>query len=468
MAQAQTIDVSTLIDNRKLDAFNWGLVILSFFVILSDGFDIGAIAIAAPELRKIGVISSPSDIGWVLSASLWAILIGSPIGGFIGDRYGRRVAIILSCLIFGIFTLTIAWATSVNELIAMRFLAGVGIGGLLPNIIALNAEFAPKRYRATLVILMFCGITFGGAVPGVVGATLMPSYGWPIIFWIGGITPLVMAVLVRLFMPESLKFLVLRENRAKSPRIRQQIEKSLARLNRGIAVEPNTNFVASGETQYGGFSPTRLFKNGLGWITPLLWLCFICNLLSFYFITSGLPSVMTNAGIPATETYLGVTLFQIGGTLGGLTLSRPIDLKGLLPVAILFAIAIPIVGLIGFAATSMTWLWIDLFLAGFCSLGLQFGLNASSALIYPTAFRSNGSGWAFGIGRFGSAFGSYLGGAVLALHLPLPNLYMLVAIPYVVGTVAAIALVAVYRRRFGGFGLGLRDTAEATAAARSR
>lgn len=458
---ATTIDVSGLIDNRKVSWFNWGLVILSFFVILSDGFDIGAIAIAAPELRKIGVISSPSDIGFVLSASLWAILIGSPVGGFIGDRFGRRVAIALSCLIFGIFTWTIAWAGSVGEVVAMRFLAGIGIGGLLPNIIALNAEFAPKRMRATLVILMFCGITFGGAIPGVVGSTLMPSYGWQIIFWIGGVVPVAMAVLAYLLMPESLKFLVLQENRSKSPGIRRRIERILGRLKPGIALAPDTNFVASGEKRYSNFRPKQLFQDGLGWITPLLWLCFICNLLSFYFITSGLPSVMTAAGIPASETFLGVTLFQIGGTIGGLALSRPIDLKGLLPVAILFLLSIPIVGLIGFASASTTWLWIDLFLAGFCSLGLQFGLNASSALIYPTAFRSNGSGWAFGIGRFGSAAGSYMGGAVLALHLTLPTLYMLVAIPYVVGAVVATALVVIYRRRFGGYGLGLRDAAEA-------
>jgi len=456
---AQTVDVSALIDQRRVTWFNWGLVILSFFVILFDGYDIGAVSFAGPYLIREWHFP-PQEMGWVISASLWGILVGSPILGFVGDRWGRKVAIILSSIIYGIFTLAIVWASDIDQLRMLRFGAGIGIGGLLPNIIALNAEFAPKRLRATLVIIMFCGITFGGAVPGIVSASLVPHYGWRLLFWIGGVLPLVMAALVAALMPESLKFLVV----AGKPRAR--IVRILRALEPTTPLPADAQFVVRDEKQYRGFSPKYLFSDGLAGITITLWICFITNLMAFYFIQSWLPIVLPAAHIPVTDAAWAATLFQIGGTIGGLALARPIDTKGLAPVLWLFVVSIPVVALIGFLGLlNEALLFVMVTLAGFCSLGLQFGLNAASALIYPTAFRSNGSGWAFAIGRFGSATGPLVGALLIANHVPLQWLYAIAAVPYVIGAISAVGLTRFYYRRFqGGLGTAHDDYVRAVGA----
>lgn len=456
---AQIVDVSALIDQRKVTWFNWSLVIFSFFVILFDGYDIGAVSFAGPHLIREWHFA-PQEMGPVISAGLWGILLGSPVLGFVGDRWGRKVAIVVSSAVYGVFTLAVVWASNVDQLIYLRFGAGLGIGGLLPNIIALNAEFAPKRLRATLVIIMFCGITFGGSVPGIVSASLVPAHGWRLLFWIGGVLPLVMAVLVAGLMPESLKFLVV------TGKPRHRIIKILRALAPTTAFPEEAQFVIRDEKQYQGFNPKYLFGDGLAGITITLWICFICNLMAFYFIQGWLPIVLPAAHIPITDAAWAGTLFQIGGTVGGLVLARPIDTKGLAPVLWLFALSIPVVALIGFVGLqNEALLFIMVTLAGFCSLGLQFGLNAASALIYPTAFRSNGSGWAFAIGRFGSATGPLIGGVLIANHVPLEWLYALGAVPYVVGTIAAIGLTRFYYRRFqGGLGTAHDDYVRAVGA----
>jgi MFS transporter, AAHS family, 4-hydroxybenzoate transporter len=459
MAQAQTFDVSQFIDDRKINGFNWGLVIFSFFVIMFDGYDIGAVSFAGPHLIAEWHIDRAA-MGPAISAGLFGILFGSPILGFVGDRWGRKIAIVISTLIFGIFTLVIVWTTGIDQLTYLRFFAGIGIGGLLPNIIALNAEFAPKRMRATMVIIMFCGITFGGSLPGLVSIWLVPSYGWHILFYIGGILPLVMAVLVAAFMPESLKYLVVRS------RPRERIVKILQAMSPGASFPADANFVVRDEKQYAGFNPKYLFSDGLAGITITLWICFVCNLMAFYFIQGWLPIVLTSANLPISQAAWAGTLFQLGGTVGGLVLARPIDTRGLAPVLWLFIVSIPVVALIGFLGLqSEALLFLMVSLAGFCSLGLQFGLNAASALIYPTAFRSNGSGWAFGIGRFGSVAGPLIGGVLIGMHMPLTWLYVCGAVPYVIGTISAVGLTRFYYRRFqGGLGTAHDDYARGVAA----
>lgn len=454
MAQEQSINVAQLIDERRMTAFNIGLVVFSFLILISDGFDIAAIAFAVPHLLREWQITDRSALGPVFSASLFGILFGSPLFGYLGDRFGRKTAAVVSCLTFGVFTLAAAWATSLTHLLWLRALAGIGIGGLLPNMIALNGEYAPRRLRATLIILMFCGVTFGGAIPGAVSNWLVPTYGWQIIFIIGGVLPIVLAGCAALWLPESAKYLVVKQDRPALTRI-------LARIAPNLTVGPDTKFVNPDEKLYSGFSPKYLFADGMHLITPLLWLCFAVNLMGFYFLASWMPTLLTGQKVLSpTDAATATALVQIGGTLGGLVISRPMDSKGFWPVALLFAGAIPCVALIGFAATtSSTALMVNAFLAGFCVLGLQFGLNAASAMVYPTSFRSNGSGWAFGIGRFGSIAGPILGGYLVAAKLPLQSLFLVAAIPFVFGAVACFILARLYDVRFKGSGLGERHAA---------
>jgi AAHS family 4-hydroxybenzoate transporter-like MFS transporter len=455
----EAIDVARFVDEQKFGAFHVKLLILSFFIVLFDGYDIGAAPFAAPSWLKAWGIADRAALAPVLAASLIGILFGAPILGFVGDVFGRKKAIIVSCLIFGGFTWAGAWADSLHAMWWLRLLAGVGIGGLLPNLIALNAEFAPRRMRATMIILMFTGITFGGSVPGAVAAWWVPHYGWSIIFVIGGVAPIIMAAVAGVALPESIKYLTVKGRAA-------QVARILNAMQPGAAVSPGAKFVLADERHATSFSPRLLLSDGLATITPLLWLLFVLNLMGFYFLASWNPTLLASANVSQGMAAIGTALFQIGGTIGGLTLSRPIDRKGFLPVTILFVIAVPVIASIGYVGRiSPALLMLVLVLGGFCVLGLQFGLNAASAMIYPTAVRSNGSGWAFGIGRFGSIAGPYVGGYLIARHVPIEHLYALAAIPFAIGAVACYALTRLYYARFKGYGLGQREILDQPAAA---
>jgi MFS transporter, AAHS family, 4-hydroxybenzoate transporter len=482
MAEDAAIDVARFVDEQKFGAFHVKLLILSFFLILFDGYDIGAAAFAAPSWIKAWGLASRAALAPVLAASLIGILFGAPILGFVGDMFGRKKAIIISCLVFGGFTLIGAWAGSLDAMWYLRFLAGIGIGGLLPNIIALTAEFAPRRMRATMIILMFTGITFGGSVPGAVSAWLVPHYGWPILFVIGGVAPIAMALVAAAALPESIKYLTVKRHDAEVARIVAAMQPGVAapppyppprgtprRERRGDPVAGEAKgggFVLADERHATSFSPRLLFSDGLAAITPLLWLLFVLNLMGFYFLASWNPTLLATANVSEGMAAIGTALFQIGGTIGGLTLSRPIDRKGFLPVTVLFAIAVPVIASVGYVGhISPLLLMLVLLLGGFCVLGLQFGLNAASAMIYPTAVRSNGSGWAFGIGRFGSVAGPYVGGYLIARHVPIEQLYVLATIPFALGAVVCFVLTRLYHARFKGYGLGQRELLDQPAAA---
>src|SRR5258708_10730949 len=189
MANQSEVQVSRLLDERGLSSFQIKLLIWSFFIVLIDGYDIAAIAFAAPHLvRAWGV--APGALGPVFSASLVGILFGSAIFGWVGDRYGRKAALVGSNLWFGIFTLAAAYVSNLDQMFWLRLLAGVGIGGVIPNVVAVNAESAPRHLRATLpIIAVPCGPTTP-AIPAFLALALVPTYGLPILFHIGGFLPL--------------------------------------------------------------------------------------------------------------------------------------------------------------------------------------------------------------------------------------------------------------------------------------
>src|SRR6516165_358318 len=236
MSAGQEVRVSQLLDEGGLSSFQIKLIIWSFFLVLIDGFDIAAIAFAAPYLVKAWNLS-PGALGPVFSASLVGILFGSAIFGWVGDRYGRKAALVGSNLLFGIFTFAAAYSGNLQEMFWLRLLAGIGIGGVIPNVVAVNAESAPRHLRATLAIIAVGCVPIGGAIPGFVTATLVPQYGWPILFLIGGVVPVVIAVAALLGMPESIKYMTLH------PRERHAMEALIAEIRPDFKVPADAHFV---------------------------------------------------------------------------------------------------------------------------------------------------------------------------------------------------------------------------------
>ncbi len=211
MADQSVVPVSRLLDERGLSSFQIKLIAWSFFIVLIDGYDIAAIAFAAPSLAREWALK-PGALGPVFSASLIGILFGSAIFGWIGDRYGRKAALVWSNLLFGVFTLAAAYSTNLDQMFWLRLLAGLGIGGVIPNVVAINAESAPRKLRATLAIIAVGCVPLGGAIPGFVTAAFVPQYGWQILFLIGGIVPIIIAIVAMIGLPESIKYMALHES----------------------------------------------------------------------------------------------------------------------------------------------------------------------------------------------------------------------------------------------------------------
>jgi MFS transporter, AAHS family, 4-hydroxybenzoate transporter len=432
MADEQLVQVSRLLDERGLSSFQIKLLIWSIFIVFIDGYDIGAIAFAAPTLVKsFGV--EPRALGPVFSASLAGILFGSAAFGWAGDRFGRRAALIGSMLVFGVFTWSAAYATSLEAMFWLRLLAGLGIGGVIPNVVAINIESAPNNLRATLALVAVGCVPIGGAIPGFVAATLVPRYGWQILFFIGGIAPIVVALAALVGMPESIKYMALHKSQ------RRNLEKLIASIRPDFALPANARFVVEDERQFPGFDPTYLFRDGLALITPLLWLLFALNLMGYFFLASWTPTLLAAAHLPPATVALAGAMLQIGGTVGALTLCGWLERHRFFSITILFVVAVPIVASIGYAGvTSRSAVMIATFFAGFCVLGIQSGINVAGALVYPTSLRANGSGWELGIGRFGSIVGPLLGG--LFVDRPVQQLYVWSALPFALGAIICFAI----------------------------
>ena len=428
MADQPVVQVSRLLDERGLSSFQIMLIVWSFFIVLIDGYDIAAIAFAAPSLAREWALK-PGALGPVFSASLIGILFGSALFGFVGDRYGRKAALVWANLVFGVFTLGAAYSTNLDQMFWLRLLAGLGIGGVIPNVVAINAESAPRKLRATLAIIAVGCVPLGGAIPGFVTAALVPTHGWQIIFLIGGIVPIIIAIAAQIGLPESIKYMALHESQ------RGKMEKTIKAIRPDYVVPPNAKFVIEDEKQYAGFSPGHLFRDGLALITPLLWLLFALNLMGYFFLISWTPTLMTAAKLPPATAALAGASLQIGGTVGALLLCWWLQKHRFLAVAIMFVVAVPAVGAIGYAAglASQTILLVTIFFAGFLVLGIQSGINVIGAMVYPTSLRANGSGWELGIGRIGSIVGPLVG--ALLIGLPVERLYMWSALPFAAGAV---------------------------------
>jgi AAHS family 4-hydroxybenzoate transporter-like MFS transporter len=257
---------------------------------------------------------------------------------------------------------------------------------------------------------------------------LVPTYGWPILFKIGGIVPIVIGIAGLFGLPESIKYMALHESQ------RSKMENLIAAIRPDFTVPANARFVIEDEKQFPGFNPVYLFRDGLALITPLLWLLFALNLMGYFFLLSWTPTLLTAAKLPPTMAALAGAVLQVGGTVGALALCWWLQRYRFLGISLMFVLAVPVVGSIGFAGlTSPAVLLTATFFAGFLVLGIQSGINVVGAMIYPTSLRANGSGWQLGMGRIGSIVGPLVGAVFVGM--PVQELYMWSALPFAVGAV---------------------------------
>ena len=459
----QVIQIESLVDAQKIRWFNISLLLWSWLAMFADGFDISALSFAVPELVREWGQPGPA-FKYAQAASNVGVLVGAPLLGYVGDRFGRRVAIAMGSVIFGVFTLGMSQATSIDQLTVLRFLTGIGIGGLMPNTIALNAELAPRRWRALLVVLMFTGITLGSGTPGAVAGWLVPTFGWKILFVIGGVVPLAVAVCVWFALPESVKFLAKRADR------NAELLKTARTMRPDLQIASDAIFIApppAGTPVHGGMAhaPARgvgflglgeIFRGSLKFITPLLWICFATTLMANFFLNSWIPLILEGNGLTPKEAALASAGYHVGGTIGGVLVSLLLNRYGYSAIVALFALAPIAIFSMGLEGNSHAMITIFTWVSGFAVLGVQFGNNACAGLIYPTEARSNGVGFALGIGRLGAILGPVIGGTLIAQKMPLSELFAWAATPMALGAIAALGVTSLCYSRFKGLKLDER------------
>ena len=373
------------------------------FALVVEGFDLQAANLAGPAIVSAFAVT-PAQLGPVLSASLAGVLLGAIAIGPLGDRLGRRKVIVGSCIAYGVVSLVTVYAQSLTQLVVLRFMVGVGLGGMLPNALALAGQVAGPKYRATATGLVGIGITFGGVVAGIVAARLMPVHGWQVMFLIGGILPLIVALVVYLLLPPGLP----------------DPDEKMAEVRQGVR---------------------GLLAPGLRAQTLAIWTIFALVLMSVYLLNAWIPLVTRAADFSLEQSAWLTTAYHTGGTLGGVAASLLLAWNRWKTAAVFALLAAAVLMLTGATAWPTLGLTALIVLAGFTVTGTQNAINGAAGSAYPELLRSAGLGWALGIGRIGSIIGPLVGAAVSGAAIFAPHQFFLIpVIPMVVGGVLALWL----------------------------
>jgi AAHS family 4-hydroxybenzoate transporter-like MFS transporter len=436
---ASLVDVADFIDREPVGGFQIRLLLSCAAVLVLDGFDTTSIGFVAPVLAKEWGLTKGA-LGPVFSAGLFGLMIGALVFGPLADRIGRRKIIIFSTLAFGIGALATAFVQDVNSLLAIRFLTGLGLGGAMPNTIAMTSEFSPRRRRATMVMIMFCGFSAGAALGGLLAAALIPQFGWRSVFVVGGVAPLLLVPILALRLPESVRFLAL------TGRANARVADLLGLISPRAIFPPAAQFVVN-EPGLAGIPVLHLFRDGRTLVTLLLWVVFFMSLLDLYFLTNWLPTVLNDLGASVSAAAVIGSMLQVGGVVGALALGSVIDRFSFRALALVYFIAIFAVGAIGRLGHSTALVAIAIFVAGFCMVGGQIAANALAAGFYPTSIRATGVGWALGIGRVGSIIGPLVGGALLTMKWSAGAVFLAAAV-----AALCAALAAFWLSRLAGLG----------------
>ncbi|EPM70187.1 4-hydroxybenzoate transporter, partial [Pseudomonas syringae pv. actinidiae ICMP 18886] len=395
-----TLDVQAFINAQPLSGYQWRIVALCFLIVFLDGLDTAAMGFIAPALSQEWGIDRAS-LGPVMSAALIGMVFGALGSGPLADRFGRKVVLVVAVFLFGIFSLASAYSSNIDQLLVLRLLTGLGLGAAMPNATTLLSEYTPERLKSLLVTSMFCGFNLGMACGGFVSAKLIPSMGWHSLLMLGGILPLVLAVVLMVWLPESARFLVVRNRGA------EQIRKVLAPIA-PKAVAGVTAFTVPEQKTVSSRNVLKvIFSGTYSAGTLLLWLTYFMGLVIVYLLTSWLPTLMRDSGASMEQSAFIGALFQFGGVLSAVGVGWAMDRYNPHKViGFAYALAGVFAYLVGQSLGNVAVLATLVLLAGMCINGAQSAMPSLAARFYPTQGRATGVSWMLGIGRFGAILGA--------------------------------------------------------------
>ena len=411
------INVDRVLDAARFAGLSVVVMCCAMLVLMLDGFDIQIIGFVAPLLAADFQVQR-TDLAPVLAASLFGMAIGSFAIGPVGDRWGRRPALLGSVVLFGLTTLLGATSANLWVLAAWRFLTGIGLGGALPNATALMAEFAPPRWRSQAIAAAIVGVPLGGMLGSTFAAEILGAYGWRALFAIGGVLPLLAAAGMHFLLPESPRYLATRGHR------RTELAALLNRITGAGTYGTEQRYVTD-HAVASSAGVRALFSQDLRRDTLATWLVFAANSVAIYAFFSWSPLILTSMGFDLATAVRGSFYFNLAGIIGALGNAWLIARVGSrIPVAMMSVIAATAFFLLGQlssasgvdhpAAPPVLLLMTGIAFGGLGVNALQIGMYAVSAHVYPTACRSSGVGWALAAGRIGGILSAFFGGALLA------------------------------------------------------
>ena len=429
------IDVHKLADEAKFNRFHATVMIWCLMIIIIDGYDIAVAGTALPSImQQMGV--SASTAGFMASSALFGMMFGAIFLGALSDKIGRRWTISICVFLFSVFTAAAGFTKDPVSFSVMRFIAGLGIGGVMPNIVAQMTEYAPKKIRSLMTTAMFSGYALGGILAAVLGKQLIGVYGWQAVFIAAG-APVLLIPFILKTMPESLSYLVSRKDDS-------QLRDVVRKLEPGINLQAHEQFLVPAEDRAAGAPVARLFQDGRGFSTVMFWVAFFTGLFMVYALSSWLTKLMAMSGYSLGSALSFVIALNLGamiGAIGGGWLADRFHIKWVLVT--MYALG----GVFLYLMTlklSTEMLYVIIAAVGACSTGAQIVAYAYCGQYYPMAIRSTGIGMAAGLGRLGAILAPLLIGQIVALQLPLQQNFLVIG---AAGLIGALALACINHSR---------------------
>ena len=425
------IDVHKLADDARFNKFHAGLLLWCALIIIFDGYDLAVVGIALPSIMKsMGVDATRA--GFMVSSALFGMMFGAVIMGTIADRIGRPKAIAVCIALFSVFTAAAGMTHDPITFSITRFFAGLGIGGVMPNVVAQMTEFSPRKIRGTMVTLMFSGYSVGGMLAALMGKSLIETYGWQSVFLAASVPLLIIPAVLKL-MPESLPFLIQR-NRLDT------LKAVLVQMDPTYRAQMTDRFDLP-QAKKGSSAPiSMLFRDGRGFSTVMLWVAFFMCLFMVYALSSWLAKLMAGAGYSLGSALTFVLVLNFGamaGAIGGGWLADKFNIKYVLVG--MYALAAISITLLGYKMPTEA-LFFVVALAGASTIGTQIVTYAYAGQFYPATVRGTGIGWASGVGRSGAILAPIVIGALVSMSLPLQQNFTAMAVPAVIAVLAVLLI----------------------------
>ncbi|NYE08279.1 AAHS family benzoate transporter-like MFS transporter [Bacillus niacini] len=421
------INITDVVNEGKFNRFHVGLLICCCLIIVFDMFDLVIYGSVIPILMKEWSIS-PVQAGAIGSYGFFGMMLGAIFFGVLADKFGRKNILILSVVLFSIFTFLCAFAPGPTPFSFFRFIAGVGIGGVLPNVIALLTDYSPKHLHNTMVSIVMCAFSVGGILAGLIGIYFIPLMGWTSVYWVAAIPLLLIPFMVRYFHDSPAMLLV--KGRTKELHI------VLSKVNDKVSLTTDTEFVTTTGKEDPGSPVLALFRNNHALGTLMIWIAFFMCLLMINGVSTWLPNLMFSAGYPLGSSLSFMIVLNVGAIIGTLVLGGLADKFGvkkvLVPMFIMSAVSLTLLGF----KNNMVILYLLVFITGACTMGAQNISYSFVSQYYPSLMRSTAIGFASGIGRIGGIIGPTFGGILVSLNLSAQMNFLSFAIP---GIIAALA-----------------------------